>query len=73
MHEFVFTIPKRLRIYFRYDRTLLSSLIHASWETVREVFLEEVDYEEGFPAMVAGVQTFGDLINFHPHIHEHHP
>ena len=55
MHEFVFTIPKRLRIYFRYDRTLLSSLIHAAWETVREVFLEEVDYEEGFPAMVAGV------------------
>ena len=67
--QFVFTIPKRLRIYFRYDRTLLSSLIHAAWETVRDVFLEEVDYEEGFPAMIAGVQTFGDLINFHPHIH----
>jgi len=70
--QFVFTIPKRLRIYFRYDRTLLGKLAHAAWETVRDVFLEEVgdtDTDIVFPAMVAGIQTFGDLINFHPHIH----
>ena len=67
--QFVFTIPKRLRIYFRYDRKLLGKLAKAAWETVRDVFTEEVDCEEAFPAMIAGIQSFGDLINFHPHIH----
>jgi hypothetical protein len=62
--QFVFTIPKRLRIYFRYDRTLLGKLAHAAWETVRDVFLEEVgDTDIVFPAMIGGVQTFGDLIH----------
>ncbi len=67
--QFVFTIPKRLRIYFRYNRKYLGKLAHAAWETVRDVFVDEIGYEGAFPAMIAGVQTFGDLINFHPHIH----
>ncbi len=67
--QFVFTIPKRLRIYFRYDRKLLGKLAKASWETVRDVYLEEVGCEDAFVAMIAGIQTFGDIINFHPHTH----
>jgi hypothetical protein len=68
--HFVFTIPKRLRIYFRYNRALLGKLAQAAWETVRNVFVEEVGCDDDvFPAMIAGIQTSGDLINFHPHIH----
>jgi hypothetical protein len=64
--QFVFTIPKRLRIYFRYDRKLLGTLAQAAWETVRDVFIEEVSSDDDiFPAMIAGIQTFGDLINCH--------
>lgn len=59
--QFVFTIPKRLRIYFRYDRKLLGKLSKAAWETVRDVFQDEVDCDEVSPAMIAGIQTFGDL------------
>ena len=29
----VFSIPKRLRVYFRYDRRLFSRLYRAAWET----------------------------------------
>jgi hypothetical protein len=66
----VFTIPKRLRIYFRYDRKLLGKLAQEAWETVRDVFIEEVGSDDDvFPAMIAGIQTFGDLINWHSHIH----
>jgi hypothetical protein len=66
--QFVFTILKWLRIYFRYDRKLLGKLAHAAWETVRDVFLEEVSCDDiVFPAMIAGIQTFGDLINFYRH------
>ncbi|MHC5009265.1 MAG: transposase zinc-binding domain-containing protein, partial [Planctomycetota bacterium] len=35
--QFVFTIPKRLRIFFRYDRRLLGELPRLAWQTVLEV------------------------------------
>ena len=65
--QYVFTIPKRFRIFFKYDRKLLGKLAKVSWETVREVFVEEIDYEDVYPAMIGGIQTFGDLTNLHPH------
>ena len=34
--QFVFTIPKRLRIYFRFDRRLLGELCRAAWQVVRK-------------------------------------
>jgi hypothetical protein len=67
--QWVFTIPRRLRVYFRYDRSLLGKLCHAAYETVCEVFAMEPDGGSGVPAMVAATQTFGDLLNFHSHVH----
>ena len=67
--QWVFTIPRRLRVYFRYDRSLLGKLCHAAWETVRYVYALEVDSDCGVPAMIGAVQTYGSLVNFHPHIH----
>jgi hypothetical protein len=67
--QWVFTIPKRLRVYFRYDRSLLGKLCRAAYDTVCDVFKLEIDGDSGTPAMIGGVQTFGDLIHWHPHIH----
>jgi len=67
--QWVFTIPKRLRVYFRYDRSLLGKLCRAAYTTVRDVYRQEIDGDSGVPAMVAAVQTFGDLIHWHAHIH----
>ena len=67
--QWVFTIPKRLRVYFRYDRKLLGKLCRAAWETVRDIYGKEVDGDVGVPAMVGAVQTFGDLVHWHSHIH----
>jgi len=67
--QWVFTIPKRLRVYFRYDRKLLGKLCRAAYDTVCEVFRMEIDGDCGLPAMVGAVQTFGDLIHWHSHIH----
>ena len=69
MHEWVFTVPKRLRVYFRYDRKLLGKLCRAAYDTVCDVFRLEIDGDSGLPAMVGAVQTFGDLIHWHSHIH----
>jgi hypothetical protein len=67
--QWVFTIPKRLRVYFRFDRSLLGKLCKTAYETVCDVFKLEVDRECGVPAMIGAVQTFGDLVHWHPHIH----
>ena len=67
--QLVFTIPKRLRICCRYDRRLLGELARAAWLTVAEVFRRVLDRDDVTPSMVAGIQTFGQLIHYHPHIH----
>ena len=67
--QLVFTIPKRLRIYCRYDRSLLGELARAAWLTVAEIYRRVLDRDDVTPGMVAGIQTFGQLIHYHPHIH----
>jgi hypothetical protein len=66
--QWVFTIPKRLRVYFRYDRDL-GKLCHAAFESVCDVFKLEVDGDSGVPVMIGAAQTFGDLVHWHSHIH----
>jgi hypothetical protein len=67
--QWVFTIPKRLRIYFRFDRSLPGKLCRVAYDTVCDVFKLEIDCDCGVPAMVGAVQTFGDLVHWHSHIH----
>jgi hypothetical protein len=67
--QWVFTIPKQLRVYFRYDRKLLGKLCRAAYDTVCEVFRMEIDADSGVPAMVGAVQTFSDLIHWNSHVH----
>lgn len=67
--QFVFTIPKRLRVYFRTDRRLLGDMCRLSWQVIRQVTQSISGEPDAVPGMVAGIQTFGQLIHFHPHIH----
>ena len=67
--QWVFTIPKRLRIYFRFDRSLLGNLCRLAYESVRDVMCSEPGADGGLPGMIATVQTFGDLILWHCHVH----
>lgn len=67
-HQVVFTIPKMLRLFFRYKRALLSPLSLAAVHALLKYF-HTVTGHELMPGVVAVIQTFGDHINFHPHIH----
>lgn len=66
--QFVFTIPKRFRLYFRHNRKLLGKLAQCAWRTARDVH-EFILGEEAIPGAVVAIQTFGSLILWHPHIH----
>jgi ribosomal protein S27E len=67
--QFVFTMPKRFRAYFRYDRDLLKHLPRLAWETVRDVYRAVLDRDDVVPGMVGAPQSFGNLINWHTHVH----
>lgn len=68
-HQWVFTIPKRLRVFFLYDRRLLGELSRCAWETVRDLYGAGLEDRHAVPGMVVSLQTYGDLANWQPHLH----
>jgi hypothetical protein len=67
--QFVFTIPKRLRIFFRFDRRLLGALPRLAWQTVLEVYRAVLDRQDVVPGMIAAIHSHGQLLHWHPHLH----
>jgi hypothetical protein len=51
--QWVFTIPKRLRVYFRYDIKLLGNLCRVAYDTVYAVYALEIDGDCGVPSTCA--------------------
>jgi len=61
----VFSIPKRLRPYFRYDRKLCGILFRAAWRGLSEC----LRMDDAEPALVLTLQTAGEALNWNPHLH----
>lgn len=66
--QVVFTIPRMLRIFFRYNRRLLGELCRSALRSLTRYF-EAVTGSDLMPGVIAAIQTFGDRINLHPHLH----
>ena len=75
--HFTFTIPKMLRPYFRFHRGLLKQLCRIAHQCVRD-FLRDAfgdadgvgnGERDGVPAIVMAIHTFGEYLDFHPHLH----
>ena len=67
--QWVFSIPKRLRIYFLYDRRLLAKLSQCAWKVLSTYLKQGASFDDASPGAVIAVQTFGDYQNFNPHLH----
>jgi len=68
--QLVFTIPKMLRRAVLFERKLYGELCRVAYAATRKFF--EVHFpglEKAVAAMVAAPQSFGSLLNFHPHVH----
>ena len=63
----VFTIPKRIRPYFKFDRSNLQFLYSAAWQSLKSLVLEL--YPDATPAAVLALHSAGELLNWHPHLH----
>jgi len=66
--QVVFTIPKMLRIFFRYNRRLLGDLCRLALRSLTRYF-EVVTGSALTPGVIAAIQTFGDRVDLHPHVH----
>jgi hypothetical protein len=62
--QWVFSIPKRLRIYFMFDRKLLSKLSQCVWKVLSVYLKHEVSDEDADPGAVIAIQSFGDFLDF---------
>lgn len=67
--QWVFSLPKRLRPYFMYDRKLLAKLSLCAWNVLSEYQRTSVTATGSIPGCVIAVQTFGEYLNFNPHLH----
>jgi hypothetical protein len=67
--QWVFSIPKRIRTFFMYDRKLLAKLSKCAWNILSDYLKQTVHDDQAVPAAVISVQTFGDFLNFNPHLH----
>ena len=67
--QVVFTIPKRLRLHCRLDRSLLGKLSAAAWTCVRDEVRRLLGRDDVLPGMAAAIQTHGELLHWHPHLH----
>ncbi len=68
--QLVFTIPKILRKGFLFRRKLYGELCRAAYAATRKFFAAQFPtLQKAVPAMVTARQSFGSLLNFHPHCH----
>lgn len=63
----IFTVPKRIRPFFRFDRSNLSILYQASWEAWSESILELC--LDGSTGAVMALHSAGETLVWHPHAH----
>jgi len=67
--QVVLTIPKRLRVHTRFDRQLLGKLSSCAWTCLKAEARRLLGREDVVPGMIAAIQTHGELLHWHPHIH----
>jgi hypothetical protein len=65
--QIVFTIPKRLRVFFKFNRRLLGDLCRCALRSLSRYF-EMLTGSVLTPGVIAAIQTFGDRINLHVHL-----
>jgi hypothetical protein len=53
--QWVFSIPKRLRIYFMFDRSLLTKLSRCAWKALNRYLTQGIPYDDAKAGAVVAV------------------
>jgi hypothetical protein len=66
--QFVFTLPKLLRVYFKYDRNFFEDVSRIIFTIIHDYYIEAVKTTVKTGSIVS-YQSFGDLMRWNPHFH----
>jgi len=66
--QFVFTVPKLLRPYFKYDKNLFEEVSKIIFSIIRD-FYNGIGKTTIKTGIIVSYQPFGDLLRFNPHYH----
>ena len=66
--QFVFTMPKALRPFFRHDRRLFAEVSRLIYTIISEFYAEAAG-RSLLTGVIAAHQTFGDQLRWNPHFH----
>lgn len=67
--HYVLAIPRMLRPYFQRHRHLLKRLCALAHESLTEYLRAALDCPKAVPGIIMTLHTFGEYLDFHPHIH----
>ncbi len=67
--HYVLALPKMLRPYFQRHRHLLKSLCAFAHQSLAEYLRAALDLPDAHPALVLTLHTFGEYLDFYPHLH----
>jgi len=67
--HYVLSLPVAVRSFFQRDRSLLTDLCRLANDSLVEWMRTTMNRTDGVPGIVLTLHTFGDYLNFHPHIH----
>jgi len=67
--HFTFGIPKMLRPYFHFNRDLLKNFCRLAHGCLLEYMRTTLGLPDGHPGIVMTIHTFGEYMDFHPHLH----
>ena len=68
VRHLVFTLPKRIRPSFQYDRSLLAAIPSAAWAAIRHVVTTSLTANT-LPAAVLALHTGSETLGWNPHAH----
>ena len=67
--HYVLAIPRMLRPYFQRHRRLLKRLCALAHQSLSDYLRTALDCPQGVPGIVMTLHTFGEYLDFHPHLH----
>jgi len=67
--HYVLALPKMLRPYFQRHRTLLKCLCALAHQSLTEYLRAALARSDAQPAVILTLHTFGEYLDFHPHVH----
>jgi hypothetical protein len=66
--QFVFTLPKALRVFFKHDLLLFSDISNLIFDMI-QLYYDEASSKKIETGMIQSYQTSGDFARWNPHFH----